>query len=96
VIVFSFLLLRPPRISEALKKGSNFGFLTLNLALGQACMEKVSCIYSLGGSPKLQPTKMEMFNFLRTTVKLGNKERFDKELIGIKEPFPVTNLPFTS
>ena len=32
----------------------------------------------------------------RNTVKLGNKERFVKELIGIKEPFPVTNLPFTS
>ena len=30
------------------------------------------------------------------TVKLGNKERFDKEQIGIKESFPVTNLPFTS
>ena len=30
------------------------------------------------------------------TVKLGDKERFDKEQIGIKEPFPVTNLPFTS
>ena len=30
------------------------------------------------------------------TVKLGNKERFDKEQIGIKEPFPMTNLPFTS
>ena len=30
------------------------------------------------------------------TVKLGNKERFDKEQIGIKEPFPVTNLPSTS
>ena len=30
------------------------------------------------------------------TVKLGNKERFDKEQIGIKEPLPVTNLPFTS
>ena len=29
-------------------------------------------------------------------VKLGNKELFDKEKIGIKEPFPVTNLPFTS
>ena len=29
------------------------------------------------------------------TVKLGNKELFDKEQIGIKEPFPVTNLPFT-
>ena len=26
------------------------------------------------------------------TVKLGNKERFDKEQIGDKEPFPVTNL----
>ena len=26
------------------------------------------------------------------TVKLGNKERFDKEQIGIKEPFPVINL----
>ena len=23
-------------------------------------------------------------------VKLGNKERFDKEQIGIKEPFPLT------
>ena len=33
---------------------------------------------------------------LSSTVKLGNKERFDKEQIGIKEPFPVTNLPFTS
>ena len=30
-----------------------------------------------------------------STVKLGNKERFDKEHIGSKEPFPVTNLPFT-
>ena len=30
------------------------------------------------------------------TIKLGNKEPFDKEQIGIKEPFPVTNLPFTS
>ena len=30
------------------------------------------------------------------TVKLGNKEQFDKKQIGTKEPFPVTNLPFTS
>ena len=29
-------------------------------------------------------------------VKLGNKELFDKEQIVIKEPFSVTNLPFTS
>ena len=27
------------------------------------------------------------------TVKLGDKERLDKEQIGFKEPFPVTNLP---
>ena len=32
----------------------------------------------------------------KCTVKPGNKERFDKEQIGCKEPFPVTNLPFTS
>ena len=29
------------------------------------------------------------------TVKLGNKELFDKEQIGIKEPFPVTKRQFT-
>ena len=29
--------------------------------------------------------------FFVSTVKLGNKERFDKEQIGIKKPFPVTN-----
>ena len=37
-----------------------------------------------------------IFFFVKRTVKLANKERFDKELIGIKEPFTVTNLPFTS
>ena len=30
------------------------------------------------------------------TFKLGDKEQLDKEQIGVKEPFPVTNLPFTS
>ena len=30
------------------------------------------------------------------TVKLGDKERFDKEQIGVKEPFPVTNCQFTT
>ena len=44
VVVF-FLLLRPSRTAEALKKGSYFGFLTLkyalkNHALDQACMKK--------------------------------------------------------
>ena len=32
----------------------------------------------------------------RATVKLGNMELFVKELISNKEPFSVTNLPFTS
>ena len=27
------------------------------------------------------------------TTKLGDNERFDKEQIGVKEPFPATNLP---
>jgi len=44
----------------------------------------------------LKPTKYWMASSNECTVKLGNKERFDKEQIGIKEPFPVTNLPFTS
>ena len=30
------------------------------------------------------------------TVKLGDKERFDKEQNGAKEPFLVTNCQFTS
>ena len=28
-------------------------------------------------------------------VKLGDKEHFDKEQIGVKVPFPVTNYQFT-
>ena len=30
------------------------------------------------------------------TVKLVDKERFDKEQIGVKEPFPIINCQFTS
>ena len=30
------------------------------------------------------------------TVKPGDKERFDKEQIAVKEPFPMTNCQFTS
>ena len=38
---------------------------------------------------------LENMNFMINTVKLGNKERFVKELIGIKEPFPwpICHLP---
>ena len=31
-----------------------------------------------------------------STVKLGDNEGFDKEQIGVKEPFPMSNLQFTS
>ena len=34
---------------------------------------------------------MEAYKFFYT-FKLGDKERFDKEQIGVKEPFSVTNL----
>ena len=34
--------------------------------------------------------------YIPSTVKLGDKERFDKEQIGVKEPFPVTNCQFTT
>ena len=40
--------------------------------------------------------KMIFTHVNSSKVKLGNKERFDKQQTGIKEPFPVTNLPFTS
>ena len=47
--------------------------------------------------PKSEKNKAHVqLGHVHYTVKLGNKERFDKEQIGIKEPFPVTNLPFTS
>ena len=38
----------------------------------------------------------KIFQNIDCTVKLGDKEWFDKEQIGVKEPFPMTNLPFTS
>ena len=34
--------------------------------------------------------------YYECAVKLGDKERFDKEQIGVKEPFPLTNYQFTS
>ena len=41
---------------------------------------------------------MESGTHLKTvpTVKLGDKERFDKEKIGAKEPFDVTSCQFTT
>jgi hypothetical protein len=34
----------------------------------------------------------QAFQYFHDTVKLGDKEHFDKEQIGVKEPFPMTNL----
>ena len=42
-----------------------------------------------------RPDKSNSWGRFGATVKLDNKELFDKEQIGIIEPFPVTNLPFT-
>ena len=41
-------------------------------------------------------TTIDRWTALLDTVKLGDKERFDKEQIGVKEPFPATNCQFTS
>ena len=38
----------------------------------------------------------EIFDRICSTVKLGDEEHFDKEQIGVKEPFPVTNGQFVS
>ena len=44
--------------------------------------------------------KFVLSNFLSnetlSTVKLGDKERFDKGQIGVKDPFLVTKCKFTS
>ena len=37
-----------------------------------------------------------MNDSLVIAVKLGDKELFDKEQVGVKEPFCMNNLPFTS
>ena len=50
--------------------------------------------WSLQFPPKNEQKQIDLR--FHITVKLGIKELFDKEQIGIKEPFPVTNLPFTS
>ena len=47
-------------------------------------------------STLLLPNAIFIFTSIYNTVKLGDKELFDKEQIGIKEPFPVTNCQFTS
>ena len=41
-------------------------------------------------------SKFHVFNKKTSTVKLGDKECFDKEQIGIKGTFPVTECQFTS
>ena len=69
------------------KSGLENFILKFNNGLQSCC-----CPERLYSPPREETGSLQLAN----TVKLGNKERFDKELIGIKEPFPVTNLPFTS
>ena len=37
-------------------------------------------------------SSLELVDYKSITVEFGDKERFDKEQIGVKEPFPMTNL----
>jgi hypothetical protein len=63
----------------------------------ETCAEKAPALASQLIAFKNQPTdRFQGTLEFDTTVKLGNKERFDKEQIGVKEPFPVTNCQFTS
>ena len=43
-----------------------------------------------------RPQPTTTIRFSECTVKLGDKERFDKEQIGVKEPFPMNKCQFTS
>ena len=52
--------------------------------------------YFLKKDPHLNNTPNLMLTILQSTVKFCDKERFDKEQIGVKEPFPVTNCQFTT
>ena len=41
-------------------------------------------------------SSLELVDYKYITVELGDKKRFDKEQIGVKEPFPMTKCQFTS
>ena len=43
----------------------------------------------------LYSTQLISFFAQVNTVKLDDKERFDKEQVGVKGPFPLTSLQFT-
>ena len=45
---------------------------------------------------KLRSARCDLTRKIACSVKLGDKERFDKEQIGVKDLFSVTNCQFTS
>ena len=55
-----------------------------------------SSIFGVNVGTHKRPGKAKTAYIKVSTVKLGNKELFDKEQSSIKEPFPATNLPVTS
>ena len=59
----------------------------------QAAWQQLCCNNLQKSIPRKQ-SEIECGNYLwlLCTVKLGDKDRFDKEQIGVKEPFPMTNL----
>ena len=54
------------------------------------CVRKSLVIIRVGGVKEFPGESFKI------TVNLGDKERFDKEQIGVKEPFLVTKCQFTS
>ena len=60
----------------------------------QCTMTSVNSI-ARSAQPKFLQYTVRINRVKTYTVELGNKELFDKELIGIKEPFPLTKCQFT-
>ena len=62
----------------------------------KTCLCEVICVNDPHSAWFIGNTIGKFFWQKISAVKLGYKERFDKEQIGVKEPFSVTNCQFTS
>ena len=58
-------------------------------------MESKTAWIKLWLDEKTSSFLIRALKFVRSTVKLGDKEHLDKEQICVKELFPVTNCQFT-
>ena len=65
--------------------------LGMNQLLWSTCLVYLECMITFLKFPYAM-FKILSYLWFGYTVKLGDEERFDKEQIGVKEPFSVTNL----